>query len=80
MNKEELLKKIHVVSDAVAEQCDYLVCVPADVPSPYTDNLTAFCVECGVKVHHRWHAPIKPKRICIYCMVKLEERLGKTEQ
>jgi hypothetical protein len=63
-----------VVSDEKAEECDFLVCVPADTPSRFEDNLTGFCCKCGIKVIYRWHAPRKPKRICMECMVKLEEQ------
>jgi hypothetical protein len=65
---------IPVVTDEKAEECDFLVCVPANTPSRFEDNLTGFCCECGVKVIYRWHAPRKPKRICMDCMVKLGEQ------
>lgn len=65
--------EIPLVSDEQAEKCDYLVCTLADFPTPFTDNLTGFCCECGRKVQFRWHAPRKPKRICMECVVKLEE-------
>lgn len=70
---------VHVVEDEEAEKCDYLICVPAECDTPFTDNLTAFCCECGRKVQHRWHAPRKPKRICMECVVKLEERNAQTK-
>jgi hypothetical protein len=41
------LPPIDVVSDAKANACDYLVCVPADHPTPFKDNLTGFCCHCG---------------------------------
>jgi len=62
--------KIPIVSDEEAETADYVVCVPADTPSPFDDNLTGFCCECGIKVIYRWHAPRKPKRLCMDCFVK----------
>lgn len=65
---------IQIVSDEDAEKCDFLVCAPADLPTPFSDNLTAFCCKCGVKVQHRWHAPRKPKRICMDCMMKMESK------
>jgi hypothetical protein len=64
---------VTVVSDEEAETVDYVVCVPAGTPSPFSDNLTAFCCRCGVKVIHRWHAPRKPKKICLECMVIIGE-------
>lgn len=68
MNKDELLSKIKIVDDDESEQCDFLVCTRADFPSPFDDNLTGFCAVCGTKVQFRWHAPRKPKRICMECM------------
>jgi hypothetical protein len=61
---------IPVVSDAEAEDCDYLVCMPWSALSPFDDNLKGSCCKCGIDVMYRWHAPRKPQRICIYCMVK----------
>jgi hypothetical protein len=62
-------KNIKVVSDEEAEKVDYVVCMPVG-PSSFDDNLTAFCCKCGIKVMHRWHAPRKPKRICLDCVMK----------
>jgi len=63
---------VTVVSDSEAEKVDFLVCMPADTPSPFDDNLFGFCVKCGVRVMFRWHAPRKPQRICLQCATKLE--------
>lgn len=68
--------KIPIVSDEEAEQCDYLICARAGTPSPFNDNFTGICCRCGHDVIYRWHAPRKPKRICMECM---EEQL-KEEQ
>ena len=67
------LPPIPVVSDKEAEEVDYLVCVAANKLSPFPDNLTGFCFKCGVKIQFRWHAPRKPRRICIDCMLKQVE-------
>jgi hypothetical protein len=61
---------ITIVSDEEAEKSDYLVCIRADMPSPFKDNLTGFCCKCGAKVQFRWHAPRKPKRICFLCVTE----------
>jgi predicted RNA-binding Zn-ribbon protein involved in translation (DUF1610 family) len=63
------IKNMEVISDAEAETMDYVVCMKADFSSPFTDNLTGFCYKCGEKVIYRWHAPRKPKRICLECML-----------
>lgn len=64
----DLLKGIKVVSDEEAEACDYVICMP-EGPSPFDDNLTGFCCKCGIKVMYRWHAPRKPPKICMKCLV-----------
>jgi hypothetical protein len=63
---------ITVISDNESEKADYVVCMPVG-PSPFSDNLTAFCCECGIKLMHRWHVPRKPKKICIECALKLSQ-------
>jgi hypothetical protein len=68
-DKDDFLKKVKVVSDDEAEQCDYLVCArAAGHVSPFTDNFYGVCCECGESVIYRWHAPRKPKRICLQCV------------
>jgi hypothetical protein len=59
--------EVTVVSDADAEKVDYVVCMPWG-PSPFDDNLKGTCCKCGAAVMYRWHAPRKPKRICINCL------------
>jgi len=66
--------EIPVVSDEQADECDFLVCSPLG-PSPFDDNLIGACCKCGVTVMYRWHAPRKPKRICLDCCIT-----GKAEQ
>lgn len=61
--------EIPVVSDEKAEECDYLICMPWDDNSPFPDNLKGICCSCGVELMYRWHAPRKPKRICLVCAV-----------
>jgi hypothetical protein len=60
------------VSDEEAEACDYLVCMPWDPESPFKDNFRGICCKCGITVMYRWHAPRKPKRICLECMVRMK--------
>lgn len=68
------LPPIPVVSDAKAEQCDYLICTPWGTPTPWDDNLKGICSHCGCDVQYRWHAPRKPKRLCMNCFIKLENK------
>ncbi len=71
---KEFMEKVTMVSDAEAETADFLVCMPASCASQFGDDFYGHCVECGVKVRYRWHAPRKPKRICVECAVKAAER------
>lgn len=64
---------ITVISDQKAEASDYLVCMPWGSPSPFKDNLKGICSDCGITVMYRWHAPRKPKRLCITCAAALKD-------
>src|SRR6516225_2495922 len=61
--------KIPVVDDDEAESCDFVVCAPKG-PSPFKDNFTGNCCICGIEIMYRWHAPRRPKKICIECAAK----------
>jgi hypothetical protein len=61
-----------ILCDDAAEACDFVVCIRADAPSPFADNLTGFCCDCGVKVQYRWHMPRQPKRLCLDCFARRE--------
>jgi len=69
----EGLPPVTIVSDDEAEKVDFVVCMPLG-PSPFDDNLVGECCKCGIKVMYRWHAPRKPKKLCLDCMCKLEEK------
>lgn len=45
---------------------DFVVCLTADRPVHFTDNLFGDCVECGCRVQFRPHAP-PGARICLRC-------------
>jgi hypothetical protein len=66
--------EIEVIPDEEAEKVDYVVCVRVGTPSPFDDNLTAFCCKCGTKVIHRWHAPRTPPKICLECALEMSEK------
>jgi hypothetical protein len=74
------LPPIPVVSDEAAEKADFVVCVPWGTPSPFSDNLKGICSHCGIDVQYRWHAPRKPKRLCMDCFVKLESKIAVESQ
>jgi len=64
----DILSKVKVVSQEEAEKCDYVVCMPADSPSPFTDNLRGHCSVCNQPIIFRPHVPKKPPKVCIHCM------------
>lgn len=66
----DLLSKIKVVSDDEAEACAYVVCVLATAQTPFDDNELGTCCKCQRAVQFRPHAPKKPPRICMECIVK----------
>lgn len=63
----DILGKVKVVSQEEAEKADYVVCMPADEPEYFTDNLRGHCSVCNRVVVFRPHAPKKPPRVCIHC-------------
>jgi hypothetical protein len=70
------LPPIPVVSDAEAENSDFLVCAPLTEPMYFADNFKGICCHCGRDIQYRWHAPRKPKRLCMECFVKLENKVA----
>ena len=76
MSKKVLINDVPVtvITNTEAEECEYLVCMP-DGPSQFTDNFKGVCCHCGITVMYRWHMPRKPKRICMDCMLKMEDML-----
>lgn len=69
--RKEFLDKVKVVSDVEAEEAGVMVCVPADWATPFTDNELGVCSKCGCAVQFRPHAPKKPPRLCVTCMLKM---------
>jgi len=65
---EDLLKRVKVVSDAEAEQCDMVVCMPSDGDERFfDDDIDSTCAMCGIAIHHRPHVPKTPPKVCIHC-------------
>lgn len=62
---------VQVVSDEEAEKADLVVCVEAGTESEEfkKDNIYTNCVDCGVAITHRPHAPKKPPKVCMLCAV-----------
>ena len=56
-----------------------LVCTPAGSSSPWGDNVTGECFECGTAIKWRPHADSSMKKVCIPCaiaMIELDAREG----
>jgi len=67
--------KVKVVSDEQCEQSDYVACVKWSTPGHFDDDLQGTCCRCGVSVRFRPHAPKKPPRICLQCLLKEVEEI-----
>lgn len=65
-------EKIEVVSEEEAEECDAVICMPADTPSPFEDNMVGRCSVCSREVIYRPHAPKRPPKICLPCFMEVE--------
>lgn len=59
---------IKVISEAEAEKLDFYVCPRKGTPTPFRDNLTGPCHDCGHPIIFRPYAPTRPVRICVQCM------------
>lgn len=62
---------VEVVSDAIAERADYVVCVPWTTPATFDGDEQGTCVACGVAVRFRPYMPKTPPKICLPCMFGL---------
>jgi hypothetical protein len=68
--------KITVCDDD--DEC-VVVCAPAEMETPFTDNVFEDCFQCGRRIQHRPNVP-KGKRICIQCTaISLEEEQEELE-
>ena len=65
---------IKVVSEEEAEEADVVVCNTSDMWTPFRDNVSTVCAECGKGIYHRPHAPRKPRKICLNCAAEMSER------
>lgn len=63
-------KRIEVVSQEEAENCDYIICAPVGTDTPFIDNVFDVCCKCGTMVFLRPHSPKKPLRVCLKCFSK----------
>ncbi len=70
----ELPFEAPLISDAEAEQAEFVICGTPDISTPFADNVQTVCVDCGRAVIHRPHAPKRPKKICLECGLARLER------
>lgn len=78
MNEDKLMEfvsKSKVGTQDRAEKTQYLVCGPR---SFYDDDIHGKCTLCLVPIVWRPHAPKKPKRICLDCLL-IETKEGPVE-
>lgn len=61
------LPDVTIVSDEEAETADCVVCMLADYPTPFSDNVFTVCADCSSAIQHRPYAPKKPRKLCIDC-------------
>ena len=63
--------RVQLVSPEEAEQTAMVACMPADQvdPTVFADNVLTECSQCGRKIVHRPHAPKKPPKICVPCVM-----------
>jgi hypothetical protein len=64
---------VEVVSSAKAETADLYVCPREGMPTPYADNLTGTCNDCGHPIFFRPYGPKTVTRVCIQCaLIRVE--------
>jgi hypothetical protein len=63
------MMKVEVQSQQEAENSDAVVCIlaPEGKPLLMSDNVFGVCSECGRRVQHRPHIPVRPILLCIEC-------------
>ena len=55
----------------------YVVCLRADVPTMFNDNVRAVCMRCGTTIQHRPHIPQPAHLICLQCLHAIEAAAGR---
>jgi hypothetical protein len=72
------LPAIEVIPDEEAETVDFLVCAPVPPSGKLllADNFVGTCCSCGTQVQYRWHAPRRPKKICMSCAIKQLDQMA----
>lgn len=58
------------------EDASCCVCIPVTDPLAFPDNLVGKCSMCGCSIQYRPHAPKKPPKVCLPCIVPELEKHG----
>jgi hypothetical protein len=62
------LSKMKFVDEETAnKEAGAVMCAMADTPTPFDDNITGACDDCGAAIIWRPHAPKAAKKICLRC-------------
>lgn len=67
---------ITVVSGEDAEKAEFVICARKTTPAHFAGDDSGVCCACGEEVRFRPHAPKKPPKMCMECMI---ENLGRTQ-
>ena len=68
---------IEVVPDIEAREM-VVVCLPADGPKYFDDDVIAKCDRCKVAIRHRPHVPLGAITVCTVCFMSERMQKGKS--
>jgi hypothetical protein len=62
-----------VISQADAEALAYVLCVDAEGPVYFADDVCTTCACCDRPIRHRPHVPRQPTKLCLACASSLNQ-------
>jgi hypothetical protein len=68
---DELFDKVDIRGPETFTEADYCLCVTADCPRYFADDIETQCCKCGTGIRHRPSAPAKAQKICLACVAAL---------
>lgn len=68
-------RKITVTSNEEAEEAGFVVCGPS---KHFPDDVETLCFLCQTKIVHRPHAPRRPPKICMQCLILMNPSAAPT--
>jgi len=54
----------------------FIICLRADMPSPFPDNLRGLCSRCHAAIVYRPHIPHPSTLVCLECYPDLRAEIG----